>query len=413
MPGRSRKRIDLAKVEEKDDLIITNIGINNKSVNNCAKSNKIKFIAIFVFVLLLVSTFLFAVKFINFGVVEMIWKTSVTKGSDSINNKSIKYESFQNGLMRISNDGITYIIENGDVKWAISYNMKDPIYMQKDKYFAVADRNGFDLYLFDETGVKYNKKTTYPIERISLTVYGNVFVAQSDEENSYINLFDHNGTALDFEVTSNLSNNGTIIDFSSSSDGNEIVVSYAYISNDRICTKATYYSLKNDSNNHSTKNIIGEFLEELYDKYIARSYYFNENNSCLIFDGGIYFVTTFESSTPIIIKEHVFDSKIRSVSYNNKFLSIVFEDSKLVVFDNKGNIISEKKLDFDYENFYISEDYIIFLYNNRVMIYDERCRMIFDKEMEMDIQFVAKKKSILFTELLIGLIDGVECVRFY
>ena len=47
------------------------------------------------------------------------------------------------------------------------------------------------------------------------------------------------------------------------------------------------------------------------------------------------------------------------------------------------------------------------------MIYDSRGRMIFDKEMEVDVQYVAKKKSLLFTELLIGLIDGVECIRFY
>ena len=85
----------------------------------------------------------------------------------------------------------------------------------------------------------------------------------------------------------------------------------------------------------------------------------------------------------------------------------------MIIFDKTGNLLADKTIDFDYENFYLSDDYAIFIYANRVMIYDMRGRMIFDKEMEMDIQYVAKKKSLLFTELLVGLIDGVECIRFY
>ena len=47
------------------------------------------------------------------------------------------------------------------------------------------------------------------------------------------------------------------------------------------------------------------------------------------------------------------------------------------------------------------------------MIYDIRGRMLFDKEVDGLVQYVAKKKSLFFTELLVGLTDGVECVRFY
>ena len=92
---------------------------------------------------------------------------------------------------------------------------------------------------------------------------------------------------------------------------------------------------------------------------------------------------------------------------------MVLEDNRMIVFNKDGTLLADKKIDFDYENFYISDDYAIFLYGNRVMIYDSRGRMLFDKEMEMEVQYVAKKKSLIFTELLVGLIDGVECIRFY
>ena len=85
----------------------------------------------------------------------------------------------------------------------------------------------------------------------------------------------------------------------------------------------------------------------------------------------------------------------------------------MMIFNKGGTLIADKTIDFDYENFYISDNYVIFLYGNRVMIYDIRGRMIFDKELEMEVQYVAKKKSLFWTELLVGITDGVECIRFY
>ena len=103
-----------------DNFIVKNLGINknNKTDKLIAFSNKkinIKKISIFAFVFLILITIVFSIRFIRFNVVEMLWKTSVTKGSDSINNKSVRYSSFRNGLMRISNDGITYINDKGTI----------------------------------------------------------------------------------------------------------------------------------------------------------------------------------------------------------------------------------------------------------------------------------------------------------
>ena len=146
---------------------------------------------------------------------------------------------------------------------------------------------------------------------------------------------------------------------------------------------------------------------------MGRVYFFDKDNSFLLYDGGVFFVSTKDPANPTIIQKRVFDIKIRSISYNKKYLAMVFEDNRMIMLNKDGTLLADKQIDFDYENFYISEDYAIFLYGNRVMIYDSRGRMIFDKEMDIEVQYVAKKKSLLFTELLVGLIDGVECIRFY
>lgn len=428
MIGKSRKKIDIEKrikgernalpsfkldKIENDTLIIKDLGFNKDQKIGAKKKFNIKLVAITVFILLLIATAIFAIKFINFNVTEMIWKTSVTRGSDSINNKSVKYDSFKNGLMRISNDGITYIGDRGDVKWTVSYNMKDPIYESNEKYFVIADRNGYEFYIFDENGLSGNNTVTNPIQKLSLAADGIVYILQSDEENSYINVYRSRGEIVDISIKTSLTGDGTAIDLGTSDDGVELAVAYVCLSNDKLFTKATYYNFGEVGQNVNSKRIVGEFVDEFDNKFLARAHFFDNNNSFLVYDGGIYFVSTKDPANPIVTQNKEFDIKIRSISYNKKYIALVFEDDRMLMYNKDGTLLADKKIDFDYENFYLSEDYAIFLYGNRIMIYDNRGRMIFDKEMEMEVQYVAKKHSLIFTELLVGLIDGVECIRFY
>lgn len=406
---------------ETDDFIIKDLGVNKDSKGASAgiakklvdKKINLKKISIVTFILLIVMTILFSIRFIRFNVVEMLWKTSVTKGSDNVNNKSIRYSSFKNGLMRISNDGITYINNIGEVKYTISYNMKDPIYESNDNYFVIADRNGYEFYIFDKDGMSGNNFLTNPIQKISISKEGVVYILQSDEESSYINVFRNNGEEIDISIKANLTNDGMPIDISTSDDGTELLALYICLSNNDIFSKATYYNFEDAGKNANSKRIVGEFVDELNNKYLARVHFFDNKTSCLIYDSGIYFVSTANLAKPTITGNVEFEYKIKSISYNSDYVAFVFENNEMMIFNKGGTLIADKTIDFDYENFYISDNYVIFLYGNRVMIYDIRGRMIFDKELEMEVQYVAKKKSLFWTELLVGITDGVECIRFY
>lgn len=428
MIGKSRKKIDILnykkgehsalpsfslKKVDKDEFIIKDLGIKHNEPLKSHKRINLKIVAVVVFVMILLSTLLFVVKFINFNVTEMIWKTSVTRGSDNINNKSIKYDSFNNGLMRISNDGITYISDIGEVKWTISYNMKDPIYESNGDHFAIADRNGNEFYIFNERGLSGKNTVTNPIQKISLSKDGILYILQSDEENSYINVYREDGKIIDLSIKTTLTSDGMAVDLGTSASGEELAVAYVCLLDNKIFTKATYYNFGDVGQNINSKRIVADFVDEFENKFLARTYFFDDNNSFLVYDGGVYFVSTKNKANPEIIENREFNIKIRSISYNKKFIAIVFEDNRMLMYDKNGVLLADKTIDFDYENFYISDDYAIFLYGNRIMIYDSRGRMIFDKEMEFEVQYVAKKKNLLFTELLVGLIDGVECIRFY
>lgn len=401
-----------------DDYIVKNLGINksHKDKNQTIfKSDKIniKQISIIAFIFLIIITIIFSIRFIRFNVVEMLWKTSVTKGSDSINNKSVRYSSFRNGLMRISNDGITYINDRGIVKYIVSYNMKEPIYEFNDNYFVIADRNGYEFYIFDKDGLTGSNFLKNAIQKISISNDGIVYILQTDEESSYINVFRSNGKEIDISIKSSLTNDGMPIDLSVSDDGTELSVAYTCLSNNNIYSKATYYNFADAGKNANSKRIVGEFIDEFNDKLLARTHFFDNKFSCLVYESGIYFVSLANKSNPVVINNIEFEYKIKSIAYNKEYISFVFDNNELMVISKDGSIVSKRKIDFEYENFYLSDNYIIFIYGNRVIIYDAKGRMIFDKELEMEVQYASKKRSLFFTELLLGIIDGVECIRFY
>lgn len=401
-----------------DEFIVKDLGINKKKAtvnkkNVSLPKININKMVIISFILLILFTIVFIIKFIRFNAVEMVWKTSVTRGSDSINNKSIRYSKFMNGLMRISNDGATYINDSGEVVYNISYNLKDPIYENNDKYFVIADRNAYEFFIFDRNGLSGNNLVSNPIQRISLSKDGVLYILQSDEENSYINVYRHNGNEVDISIKTTLTSDGMPIDISTSEDGTELLVAYACLSQNDIYSKATYYNFSGVGANANSKRIVGEFSEELKDKFLAKTHFFDNNLSCLVCDKGVYFVSTLTPSKPSIIKKYEFNNMIRSISYNKDYIVFVFENNTMSVYSKNGSLITNTSIDIEYENFYLSDDYIIFIFGSNLVIYDIRGRVVFDRELDMDIQYVAKKKSLLFTELYIGLIDGVECIKFY
>lgn len=411
MLGKSRKIV--SKKDNKAAINSDSFIVVNKEKKKIRKPIDVKKIAVCVFLILLVITLIFGLRFVSLDITEMIWKATLTKGSSDVNNKSIRYASFKNGLFRISNDGITYIDSSGKTRFSISYNMTDTIYESNDKYFAIANRNSFEFYIFDDKGVVGKNTATFPIQNISLSKTGILYVLMNDENSSYINLYRANGNKVDISIKNNFTGDGMPIDISTSPDGTELLVDYTCLSDNHIYSKASYYNFDEVGKNANARRIVGEIIDELSDKFLARVHFFDNERSVLVYDGGIIFVSTANLVKPKVIEKIDFDSMIKSISYSDKCFAVVTEDNKLILYDKNGNMKASRQLGFDYENFYLSDDYVVFLNNNRAIIYDSNGRIIFDKELAMNVQYIAKKKSLFFTELLLGLVDGVECIRFY
>lgn len=402
MVGRSRKKVvnNLNKKVEGNTLPSFDVKIDEKRILKNKPLYKLiffSFILVFICVLILIGF-----RLINLNISQMVWKTNLTRGSDRINNKSVKYEYYLNGLMRISNDGITYINDKGDICWSVSYNVKEPIYISKNENFLVADKNGSSIYLFNQTGMQ-NSFNTSSILDIAMDDSGLILVLTYSNEYGYLlEYFNKDGKmyskGIDYKpVDFDIAKNGTLfMNILTKIEDNKMIF---------------YSEYKNVTNN--LYDTIKIFSNEFIDRFLVRAHFFDDNYSLLLSDSNVLFVDNNNSNDIKILKNINFDKKIKSISYNDKYFVLIDEENLIKILNKMGTLMSEVKLDINYDKFYISDDYIIFIKDKRVVIYDLRGIIKFDKTLKSSPVYVAKKRSPLFTELLIGLIDGVQCFRFY
>lgn len=424
MVGRSRKKVinNDKKMEGNtlpsfDTKVSKNkISNNKKNIGNTLpsfdvkvdesklpkKKGILKFILMPIICILVIVSLLFVFRIINLNISEMVWKVGLTRGSDSVNNKSVKYEYYKNGLMRVSNDGLTYINDKGNISWSISYNMKEPVYISKGDNFLVADKNGSSIYLFNTIGLQ-NSFNTSNILDIAMDNSGIIVALTYSNEYGYsLVYFDKNGKKYSKSIKNKP------IDLDITKNGTLYLDILSEIEDEKLKFYSEYKNVSNNSN-----ELIKAFKDEFLNKFLVRSHFFDDNNSFLMSDSNIVFIDNKNINDIKIVKNVELNKKVKSISYNDKYLVLIDEENRISTYDRTGFKISNVKLDLDFDTFYISDDYIIFIKDKRVVIYDTKGIIQFDKTLMLSPVYVAKKRSPLFTELLVGVIDGVQCIRFY
>ncbi len=75
---------------------------------------------------------------------------AVINQQDVSQGSLVGYEPFQQGYLKYSKDGVSYISEKNDTYWTSSFEMKDPVIDVNGSYAVIADRSGNTLQIFDE-----------------------------------------------------------------------------------------------------------------------------------------------------------------------------------------------------------------------------------------------------------------------
>lgn len=336
---------------------------SEKSREDKSRNLKIKVITIIGIVCaLLLAIYLFCVyrTYNNYKVRKTI---KIETGTNS------QYQAFGEFVVKYSNDGISYI--NGtETIWNEAYEMKSPIVDVCGDYLAIADKNSNTIYIFNKKGKVGEVNTSYPIIKIEVAQQGVVAALLEEASVNYIELYDKEGNLI-VSHKSLLSENGFPLSFSISNDGEKMMTSYLSIKEGSTENQVVFYNFSNVGKDEVDR-VVGTFNQ--YGETIVPAVYFVSNEDAIAIGDNVLTIYKMKEK-PTIRKEIKFDKEIQKVFYNEKYVGLIFENSKgdtpykMEVYSLSGEKIMSKEIEMNL-------DHVKFAGKNVLMYDDVTCELI-------------------------------------
>lgn len=336
---------------------------SEKSREDKSRNLKIKVITIIGIVCaLLLAIYLFCVyrAYNNYKVRKTI---KIETGTNS------QYQAFGEFVVKYSNDGISYI--NGtETIWNEAYEMKSPIVDVCGDYLAIADKNSNTIYIFNKKGKVGEVNTSYPIIKIEVAQQGVVAALLEEASANYIELYDKEGNLI-VSHKSLLSENGFPLSFSISNDGEKMMTSYLSIKEGSTENQVIFYNFSNVGKDEVDR-VVGTFNQ--YGETIVPAVYFVSNEDAIAIGDNVLTIYKMKEK-PTIRKEIKFDKEIQKVFYNEKYVGLIFENSKgdtpykMEVYSLSGEKIMSKEIEMNL-------DHVKFAGKNVLMYDDVTCELI-------------------------------------
>lgn len=336
---------------------------SEKSREDKSRNLKIKVITIIGIVCaLLLAIYLFCVyrTYNNYKVRKTI---KIETGTNS------QYQAFGEFVVKYSNDGISYI--NGtETIWNEAYEMKSPIVDVCGDYLAIADKNSNTIYIFNKKGKVGEVNTSYPIIKIEVAQQGVVAALLEEASANYIELYDKEGNLI-VSHKSLLSENGFPLSFSISNDGEKMMTSYLSIKEGSTENQVIFYNFSNVGKDEVDR-VVGTFNQ--YGETIVPAVYFVSNEDAIAIGDNVLTIYKMKEK-PTIRKEIKFDKEIQKVFYNEKYVGLIFENSKgdtpckMEVYSLSGEKIMSKEIEMNL-------DHVKFAGKTVLMYDDVTCELI-------------------------------------
>ncbi len=278
-----------------------------------------------------------------------------------------RFYKYGNGVLRYSNDGISYMIGD-DTIWNQAFEMKQPLVDICDGYMAIADLGDTTVYIYNESGQQGIIEATCPILELEVAAQGVVALITQNEITNLIEIYDKEGANIAMGQTV-LSGDGCPLDISISNDGTKLAVSYVYLKNNMARTKVIFYNYSGVGKNEAGR-IVGGF--ENYEESIISKVEFVTNDVVVAFGDDILTIYSMEEK-PSVMKEVKIEREIESIAYNNKYVLLAFKSENSVnqhilnVYDLNGKRILDTTVEFSYTDIQLQNNMIIL--NNSKQMY--------------------------------------------
>ena len=287
---------------------------------------------------------------------------NVTEEISRTDTSATHYLAYDEGFLKYSNDGVSYVSVNSEVIWNQSYEMENPMVSVCGTYAAVADRQGDKIYVLNREGLQGEITVSMPIARIDVAAQGTVAVLMEESGTGYLSLYNRSGGLL-AEGAIHVENGGTPMDIALADNGEILGVSILEITDGTAGTTINFYNFSAVGQNQ-IDNLVSSYT---YSDTIMPELFYSRSGTMLAFaDNGVYTFTGNE--TPKEGKQLTVDEEIQSVFFDDSYFGLVFTDNSgdtgrlIRIYDLRCSEQTAIQTDFSYDS-------ISFLNNHEICMY--------------------------------------------
>mgnify|MGYP006934515877 CR=1 FL=1 len=280
------------------------------------------------------------------------------------------YIQFMDGVLKYSKDGISYLGQTGKEKWNQSYQIKNPMVDINEKSAVVADKEGNDILIFQEEGLKGEVHTTMPIEKACVSEQGIVSAILKNDTSMKVMCYDTAGNIL-VEHKTSLAGSGYPVDVALSADGEVMQVLYLYTQKGQIVSKVHYYNFGEAGKDETDHKVSGQNYK---DTIMVSGFFMDSDTSVAIGDNCMAIYTG--KDIPHQSVKVTMDKEIKSVFHNKKYIGMILKNQgkggyELRLYNKAGKVVLSKEFEGDYGH--------VKLCGKQVIMYDGKNCSIFMK----------------------------------
>lgn len=303
------------------------------------------------------------------------------------------YTEFGENLLKYSSDGVTCVSGSGSVLWNSTFSMQSPVIDICGTTAAVADKQGTQIYVFNESGQLGQFQTSLPIEKVRVATQGVVAAVLNDGDVTWINFYDTQGKEIAKNRTS-LGESGYPLDIALSPDGMKIMVSYLCVTQGIMNTKVCFYNF--DSVGQAEINNM--VASQTYENTVAPEVLFlDEEDSVAFLSNG--FSLFKGKQIPEQKKKIEFEEEILSAFHEGKYFGFIFNSDKkdykyrVQLYDASGKQVMKTYFDLDYKQVKMQDGNLILFNDQAFEIYNTGGRKKFSGSYDKAIQDIIKVKG--------------------
>jgi hypothetical protein len=318
-----------------------------------------------ILILLTVAAFVYSFWNRKFQTYEEL---TSTPNSDA---NATRIASYQDGYMKYSQDGISYLNSKEKIQWTEAYSMTNPSLSVKGEYAVIADIDGNEVQLYDKNGKIGDYSMPYLLKSVQVASQGVFCVVLEGNDANYIRLYDQEGNIL-ADIKTQIENNGYPLAVAISSDGTKLAASFCCIDGINSKNVLSFYNFGEGGKGQSG-NLVGTY--QFDDTLIPKLEFMDDETVCAIGDNQTILYRMKEK--PKKIKQINFEQEIKSVFSSDKYIGYLCENDEekveqgkaepyqLLIYNKNGRLKKSYGWDTLYENMIFQDD-VLYCYTGSV-----------------------------------------------